>query len=280
MDQLGAQHISLADGLFVLLLLLFSAILFFLNPRLEFLDFCLLSLLVAVQIVLTTLRPLQLVLVVLALFLHAIVLMVSPLQPFFLLFDLLFELLNLVRHDFELSLHFRNLILGFHQLLGVEIAIRAHGLIELFLLRQLRLYICEVLSKFRNLVVTILELLHCGHVFAVRQGALQTILFTGLVQLVSLLHRILHIQFDLVHVSFQLHRFFIVALHLLRLFFGAIVTADQRTVQGLTVTQDVRNGLAIGLCLLLQHVDLADQILSLRFQDRLGQIHLMPRFIV
>jgi len=53
--------------------------------------------------------------------------------------DLLLELLDLVVHDLELALHLRDLVLRFDQALRVEVAVRAHRLVEVLLLSEARL---------------------------------------------------------------------------------------------------------------------------------------------
>ena len=64
--------------------------------------------------------------------------------------DLLLQLVDLPRHDFELALHLCDLVLRLDQILGIQVAVGAHRLIQVLLLLELRLALGDLLLQLQH----------------------------------------------------------------------------------------------------------------------------------
>ena len=67
-----------------------------------------------------------------------------------LCFDFILELRDLMRCDLELALKLGNFILGLDQVLGIEVTIRTHSLIEVLLLLELAFELDVFLFQFTD----------------------------------------------------------------------------------------------------------------------------------
>ena len=71
--------------------------------------------------------------------------------------DLLLELLDLTRHHLEPPLHLGDLVLRLDQVLRVEVAVGAHGLVQVLLLLEARLTLGNLLLQLQHRNLALLD---------------------------------------------------------------------------------------------------------------------------
>eukprot|EP00906_Rhabdomonas_costata_P030247 RCo042734 len=171
--------------------------------------------------------------------------------------DLLLELVDLVVHDLELSLHLIDLVAGLDEILGVQVAVRAHGLVEGLLLLQLCLALCDLLLQVRDCHGADLHLLQGSVVLHRCLAALRGVLLAVLLQLVDVLALLLGV----LAVGQNLHlKVLLLPLHnhgLVNLLVLLPLGLDEVLVQDVALTLEILNGLLVLLDLFLQNIDLA-----------------------
>lgn len=150
--------------------------------------------------------------------------------------DLLLELRDLLSHSLELHLELCDLLGGLEQVLRVEVAVRAHSLIEVLLLLQTALSLYVLLLKLRDQVVFELDLLKALVVLCISLRCLNTIFLFVLLELIYQLLELLGLSLVPLDLVLEFLKLALESLNGIALFSLFLLCQDDILVKKVTFT--------------------------------------------
>mmetsp|Transcript_69505 Transcript_69505/g.214844 ORF Transcript_69505/g.214844 Transcript_69505/m.214844 type:complete len:568 (-) Transcript_69505:1040-2743(-) len=277
--QLRSKDVALPDDTFQLLLLSLPLLLSFLDCAFQLLQLRALGLDYVHQVPHPALRLLLRVFKLLIQLLHVELAEVAVHETSILLPDLLLQGRRLVEHDLELPSHLVDLLVGLDEVLGVQVPVHAHGIVEVFLLIALCLDVCDLLLELRQLHASSLELLLGTEVLGISLGQLDAVLLALLLQVPDALPELLRVLLPPRDVLLHVHRLRLLTLHQVDLLLRALIGLDHVLVEDVPLSQKILDLLSVDIAVALQSVRLLLAGLDLSLELVAGRLHILALFI-
>mmetsp|Transcript_7978 Transcript_7978/g.18529 ORF Transcript_7978/g.18529 Transcript_7978/m.18529 type:complete len:259 (-) Transcript_7978:1015-1791(-) len=194
--------------------------------------------------------------------------------------DLLLELLNLMVHDLELALHLGNFILGLNKVLGVQVAVGPHGLVQVLLLLQLLLTLLNLLLEIHDRHLADLDLFQSLEVLGCGIGSLLAVLLALLLERVD--HLALFLRFALVALNLDLQVLpgVFVDLHQVCLLLCGALSLPQVVLQQVSLAGHILDRLLVLLDLSPLQVDLTLKRRDIVTESITMLLHLNPLLLL